>query len=121
MGCRVRPSSKSSEHNSSQKHLPAAPALAAIPLCALQVRCLKSAIHQPEIAEERRKAQHLDALNAQEKTKNISVQTLKAAAEQEGETQEEKQNNRRKYACGLGTWRPLVDFDPKHVSVLPVS
>lgn len=70
-------SSKSSKSNSYQKHLPAASALAAIPLCALQERCLKSAQHQPEIVYGRQKAelssQHLYALNAPEKTKKHPI------------------------------------------------
>lgn len=40
-GYRVK--EKSNESKGSQKHLPAASALAAIPLCALQEGCLKSA------------------------------------------------------------------------------
>lgn len=66
----------SNKSNGYQKHLPAASALAAIPLCALQERCLKSAQHQPEIVYGRQKAelssQHLYALNAPEKTKKTS-------------------------------------------------
>lgn len=58
--CRVKQelrAVRAAESNSTQKHLPAASALAAVPLCALQERCLKSAKHQPEIVYQRQKAE----------------------------------------------------------------
>lgn len=92
-------SSESSKSNSYQKHLPAASALAAIPLCALQERCLKSAQHQPEIVYGRQKAelssQHLYALNAPEKTKKHPICPTGRES-----------NAQSSIRCGTGRWDP---------------
>lgn len=114
----------SSKSNNYPKHLPAALVLAATRLCALHaVHCLQKTegwalVTTPLCFKCSRENQNISDVNDWQRIK-CSKQHLmwNRKVRPEKEKQKAKKSKKENKACGKRTSRPLVDSDPKHISV----